>query len=104
MTASAGDGYIHVNYGQVNDVYDALESADKAIQMVLSELESTASRLSQSWIGSSQQEYTMVQTRWNNDMNDMSTTLANARATLSEMSINYGNTDNNLAMQWSEIL
>jgi WXG100 family type VII secretion target len=102
MTSSDGD-YIHVNYGQVNDVYDALQDADNAISQVLSNLQDVIQPLQASWLGISQDEYTMVQARWNQDMGDMSTTLANSRATLEEMSINYGTTDNNLALQWQDI-
>ena len=103
MTVSSDDGYIHVNYGQVNGVYDALQGADKAIGMVLQNLEQVIAPLQASWLGISEDEYQMVQARWNQDMADMSATLTASAATLEEMSINYGNTDNNLALQWQQI-
>jgi 6 kDa early secretory antigenic target len=103
MSISSDDGYIHVNYGHVNDVLDAFQDANKAIQMVLSNLESVISPLTSSWLGVSEDEYVQVQNRWNQDMGDMTTTLQKSAATLEEMTINYGNTDNNLALQWQQI-
>jgi WXG100 family type VII secretion target len=103
MSVTSDDGYIHVNYGQVNDVLDALQGADQSIGMVLDELQHTIGPLVSSWLGPSQQEYSNVQARWNNDMNDMSAQLVKSAAVLEGMSTNYANTDNNLSMQWSEI-
>ena len=99
----ASDNEIYVNYGQVTDVYDALVDADKSIQMVLNELENVINPLRQTWSGASESEYTAVQARWNQDTADMSLLLQRYQSTLDEISINYSNTDGNLAMQWSEI-
>jgi WXG100 family type VII secretion target len=104
MTVSSDDGYIHVNYGQVNDVYDALQKATQSIEMVLQELETAIQPLTAVWAGVSQDEYHMVQARWTQDIADMTGTLAANAATLDEMKINYGNTDNNLAFGWQGIL
>ncbi|MGD0558672.1 MAG: WXG100 family type VII secretion target [Streptosporangiaceae bacterium] len=103
MTVSSDDGYIHVNYGQVNDVYDALMDADKSIQMVISNLETVINPLLQSWQGISEGAWAQLQNWWNQEIGDMNALLAKSARTLEEMSINYGTTDNNLALQWEQI-
>src|ERR1700683_1155537 len=100
---AVGDGQIYVDYGQVNNVYEALEDADNAIQRVLNQLQDTISTLQGSWSGESESQYQVVQARWNNDMSQMNSTRASSRATLDEMAINYGTTDNDLALQWNAI-
>ena len=97
------DGHIYVDYGQVGSVEQALVDADMAIQRVLTDLENVINPLRASWSGASEAEYVMVQNRWNNDIGQMNALLAQYASTLSEMSINYGTTDNDLALQWSSI-
>jgi early secretory antigenic target protein ESAT-6 len=100
---AVGDGQIYVDYGQVSNVYQALEDADNAIQRVLTQLEDVINPLRASWSGASEAEYTAVQARWNNDMGQMNALLGNYRNTLDDMTVNYGTTDNHLALQWSSI-
>lgn len=97
------DGTIYVNYGAVANVYQALEDADASIGKVLAQLDDVISPLRATWSGASEAEYTMVQTRWNNDIAQMNSLLTQYRSTLDEMTINYGTTDNNLAMSWASI-
>lgn len=97
------DGQIYVDYGHVGSVEQALEDADSAIQRVLNDLENVISPLRASWSGASEAQYTQVQNRWNNDIAQMNSLLAQYRSTLSEMTINYNSTDNDLALQWSAI-
>ena len=102
VTAS-GDS-IYVNYSGVTNVYDALEIATGAMQAVFDELQTTvATQLAPTWSGASESEYAQVQTRWNADMQMMQSLLTNYRGTLDEITVNYSNTDNNLALQWSSI-
>jgi len=100
---STNEGDIYVNYGHVNNVEDALSDADIQINAVLENLQDMVGQLQATWAGVSQEEYTQVQARWTADTADMQNILKNYNSTLGEMSYNYGNTDNNLAMQWSEI-
>ena len=100
---SISDGQIYVDYGHVGSVEQALQDADMAIQRVLTDLENVINPLRASWSGASEAEYTMVQNRWNNDLGQMNALLAQYASTLSEMTINYGNTDNDLALQWAGI-
>jgi len=100
---STNEGDIYVNYGHVGNVEDALQDADNQINAVLANLNDMVQTLRATWAGVSEDEYIMVQTRWNNDTADMQNVLARYNSTLGEMSYNYGNTDNNLAIQWSEI-
>lgn len=101
MTANEGD--IYVNYGNVSNVEDALADAGKQINAVLENLQTMVSQLQATWSGPSNDEYIHLQARWNSDTVDMQNVLNNYNSTLGEMSYNYGNTDNNLAFQWSEI-
>jgi len=103
MTVSSSDGYIHVNYSGVDNVEEALVDATKAVGNVLAELQQIITPLTSSWLGVSEDEYTQVQNRWNQDIDAMNVTLARYASTLDEIKINYGNTDNGLAVQWSEI-
>jgi 6 kDa early secretory antigenic target len=100
---AVSDSQIYVDYSNVSNVYQALEEADAQIQGVLNQLEDTINPLRASWSGASESEYTVVQARWNSDMSQMNSLLGNYRNTLDEMTMNYGNTDNNLANQWSSI-
>jgi WXG100 family type VII secretion target len=100
---TASDDYIHVNYGQVNDVYDAFMDATQAIGQAIEQLQSAVQPLTSSWIGVSMDEYTMVQARWQSDLADMNNALTNSAGTLDEMSYNYSTTDKNLAFQWQQI-
>jgi WXG100 family type VII secretion target len=97
------DDYIHVNYGQVNDAYDALQYANQSIGKVVGQLEHVVGALVGSWQGISQEVWTQIQARWSADMADMSTQLAKSAGVLDEMAVNYANTDNNLALQWQAI-
>ena len=100
---AASDSQIYVDYGQVNNVHQALQDADMAIQRVLGQLEDVINPLRASWSGASEAEYTTVQARWNNDLTQMNSLLSQYGSTLDDMTVNYGNTDNNLALQWSSI-
>jgi WXG100 family type VII secretion target len=97
------DGDIYVNYGSVNDVEDVLQSCTSAVQSVLDEIMSAVGPLTASWQGSSLDAYTQVQAKWTSDTTDMQSLLSQYAPTLDEMKVNYGNTDNNLALQWSSI-
>jgi WXG100 family type VII secretion target len=101
---SAGDdGLISVQYGPTNDVYDALVAADKAIGSVISELEGVINPLIGTWEGISANAWQSLQQNWNNMIAQMNADLGSNAGILSEMTSNYGTTDNNLAMQWQEI-
>src|SRR5580692_9900746 len=96
------DGDIYVNYGSVNDVEDVLQAGTNAVSRILDEINSAVGPLRSSWQGSSQDVYSQVQAKWNADTSDMQSILSQYAPTLNEMSANYGNTDNNLALQWSQ--
>jgi WXG100 family type VII secretion target len=100
MTA---DNSIYVNYGGVSNVHQALEDADASIQRVLTNLNDVVTPLRATWSGASEEEYTVVQARWNGDIQDMNNLLARYGSVLDEMTVNYGTTDNNLAMSWASI-
>ncbi|HET7014921.1 MAG TPA: WXG100 family type VII secretion target [Streptosporangiaceae bacterium] len=100
---AASDNQIYVDYGQVSNVHQALQDADRAIQSVLTQLEDVINPLRASWSGASEAEYTAVQARWNNDLNQMNSLLNQYAGTLDDMTVNYGTTDNHLALQWSSI-
>jgi len=100
---SSNEGDIYVNYGHVGNVEQALQGADKAISAVLSELEDMVQPLRATWDGASEEMYKYIMGVWQSNTNDMQNILAKYNTTLSEMSYNYGNTDSNLALQWSEI-
>jgi 6 kDa early secretory antigenic target len=100
---SANDGDIFVNYGRVNDVEDVLRDCDNAVGRVLDEINTAVGPLVASWEGSSQDAYHQIQQKWNSDTQDMQNILQKYAPTLEEMKINYGTTDNSLALQWSGI-
>jgi WXG100 family type VII secretion target len=101
MSQNPGD--IYVNYGAVGNVEDVLNACDSAVRQVLDEVNTGIQPMLHSWQGTSQDEYTRVQTKWNSDLQDMHNVLSQYAPTLDEMKVNYGNTDNNLALQWSSI-
>lgn len=101
MSQNPGD--IYVNYGAVANVEDVLTACDAAVRQVLDQVNTGIQPMLHSWQGSSQDTYTQVQTKWNSDLDDMHNVLAQYAPTLDEMKINYGTTDNNLALQWSQI-
>jgi WXG100 family type VII secretion target len=98
-----GDGDIFVNYSGVNDVEDALRNCDQAVGQILDQVNTAIQPMMSSWQGSSQEAYGQVQTKWNSDLTDMQNVLGQYAPTLEEMKLNYGNTDNSLALQWSAI-
>lgn len=97
------DGSIYVNYGSVNNVQQALEDADASISRVLAQLDDVITPLRATWSGASESEYVAVQARWNSDIVQMNQLLVKYGSVLDEMTINYGTTDNNLAMSWASI-
>jgi WXG100 family type VII secretion target len=97
------DGDIFVNYGGVNDVEDVLQDCTNAVSRIIDEIQSAVSPMVATWEGSSQEAYGQVQTKWNADTQDMQSLLSQYAPTLDEMKVNYGTTDNNLALQWSGI-
>lgn len=97
------DSSIYVNYGSVSNVHQALQDADASIQRVLTQLDDVITPLRATWSGSSEAEYTAVQARWNSDIAEMNNLLTRYGNVLDEMTINYGTTDNNLAMSWASI-
>jgi WXG100 family type VII secretion target len=103
VTVNYDDGNVYVNYGQVENVEQALTDATRAIGDVLEELQQTISTLQGSWSGVSQKEYIACQTRWNGDMVSMSAILAKYNITLGNMKTNTWNTDQGLAFQWQQI-
>jgi WXG100 family type VII secretion target len=94
---------IYVSYGHVDNVEQVLEDSNNATMRVLEELQNVIQPMMASWAGSSVNAYADVQKRWTNDTNDMSNLLDRYRKTLDDMKINYGTTDNNLALQWADI-
>ncbi len=98
-----GDGDIFVNYGAVADVEDVLKACDSAVGQILDNVNTAIRPMMNSWQGSSVDAYGQCQTKWNSDLTDMQTVLNKYAPTLDEMKINYGTTDNNLALQWSQI-
>jgi WXG100 family type VII secretion target len=94
---------IYVNYSQINNVEEDLGSAFGKIQVVLQNLEAQIQPLQATWSGASQSEYAMVQARWNADLTAMGNLLQTYTSALSEITLNYGTTDNNLASQWADI-
>lgn len=92
---------IYVNYGATNNVIDDLSSANSQIQQQLDDLQTTIQGLQATWSGASNSEYTIAQTRWNNDMTQMQGMLPVYGQTLNDMSSNYSTTDNRLANQWA---
>jgi WXG100 family type VII secretion target len=100
---SINDGDIHVDYGRVNDIEDVLNDCTKAVGQILAEVEQAVQPMMASWQGSSQEAYGQVQHKWQADTSDMQLVLSKYAPTLSEMKVNYGTTDNNLALQWSAI-
>lgn len=96
-------GQIYVNYSQIDNVSEDLGAAFGKIQTVIQDLESQIAPLQATWSGASQSEYASCQNRWNTDMMDMGNLLQKYNNALSEITVNYGNTDNNLATQWADI-
>jgi WXG100 family type VII secretion target len=92
---------IYVNYNSTNNVIDDLSSANSQIQQQLDDLQTTIQGLQATWSGASNSEYTVAQTRWNNDMTQMQGMLPVYSQTLHNMSSNYGTTDNRLANMWA---
>lgn len=100
---SISDNEIMVNYGNVSNVGDVLADADRAVQAVIEQLQDVINPLRATWSGASETEYNVAQNRWNNDIAAMQQLLVKYNSTLAEMAGNYGNTDNNLALQWGSI-
>jgi 6 kDa early secretory antigenic target len=101
MSSNPGD--IYVDYGSVGNVEDVLSACDKAVGQILDEVNTAIQPMLNSWQGSSQDAYRQIQAKWNSDLEDMNRILSQYAPTLDEMKVNYGNTDNNLALQWSQI-
>jgi WXG100 family type VII secretion target len=97
------DGDIFVSYGGVNDVEDVLNDATNAVSRIIDEIQSAVGPMVSTWEGSSQDAYSQIQQKWNSDTQDMQSLLSQYAPTLDEMKVNYGTTDNNLALQWSGI-
>jgi|SRR3954465_10029923 WXG100 family type VII secretion target len=94
---------ITVHYAGVDNAGEALGAATKAIQSVLSELDSQLNTVRAQWYGNSAEQYTVQQARWNAATDDMSAQLAKNQVNLSLIRENYSSTDAGLAMTWSEI-
>jgi len=94
---------LYVNYSATSNIVDDLTQADSSIQGVLSNLQDAITPLRATWSGASDDEYTIVQNRWNNDMAQMQAMLPHYGQTLEHMSDNYGNTDKRVGDQWSSI-
>lgn len=101
MSNNPGD--IYVDYGAVANVEDVLSACDKAVGQILDEVNTAIQPMLSSWQGSSVDAYQQIQAKWNSDLTDMQSILSQYAPTLDEMKVNYGNTDNNLALQWSQI-
>jgi WXG100 family type VII secretion target len=96
-------GSIYVNYGQIDNVLEELEFADQNIQNILNDLNEQIQPLRATWSGASDDEYQAVQNKWNADLANMSAVLSKYGGVLSEITLNYGQTDNNLAAQWAAL-
>lgn len=94
---------ITVHYAGVDNAGEALGAATKAIQQVLSELDTQLNTVRSQWYGSSSDQYTVQQGKWNAATDDMSAQLARNQVNLSMIRENYSSTDAGLALTWSEI-
>jgi WXG100 family type VII secretion target len=94
---------IYINYTATSNIIDDLTQADSAIQGALNNLQDAIGPLRATWSGASDDEYSIVQTRWNNDMAQMQSLLPVYSNTLHDMSHNYNGTDLRIAGQWAGI-
>jgi WXG100 family type VII secretion target len=101
MSNNPGD--IYVDYGAVGNVEDVLSACDKAVGQILDEINTAIRPMMNSWQGSSVDAYSQIQAKWNSDLSDMQSILQQYAPTLDEMKVNYGTTDNHLALQWSQV-
>jgi WXG100 family type VII secretion target len=94
---------IYVNYGRVDNVGLALADAVNAIQTILDGLQGAIQPLRATWAGASEAEYEGVQLRWSDDITGMTAALSTYNDVLSQMKINYSQTDSGLTLDWQEI-
>ncbi len=97
------EGYISVNYNDVDNVGEALIAGTKAIRAMLDDLEQAIQPLRATWSGEAENEYEKIQRKWDADCDRMNQILASSSTTLEDMSFNYKRTDLNLALNWSDI-
>jgi WXG100 family type VII secretion target len=94
---------ITVHYAGVDNAGEALGAATKAINDVLEELATSLNAVRNQWVGNSSEQYTTLQSRWNQAAGDMSTQLGKNQVNLAAIRENYSSTDSGLALTWSEI-
>jgi WXG100 family type VII secretion target len=100
---SNGDDSIYVNYMGVSNVGDALADATNQINTMFEDLMAACQPLVQTWSGTPQQQWTVLQNQWNTDIQNMQGILSKYNSTLDQMSVNYSSTDNQLANSWAGI-
>ena len=94
---------ITVYYSGVDNAGEALAAGTKAIQSVLQELDTMLNSVKAEWYGNSAETYTQLQQQWNTRAEDMNHKLSQAHVNLGDIRQNYSNTDNSLALSWTEI-
>lgn len=90
-------GSFSVNPAQVQALAEDIRHGADGIQSRLDELDAKVSQLRQNWDGSAQQAYTVAQSKWNADLNDVRNILNQIAAATAEISSSYTASDHKAA-------
>ncbi|MFC0097874.1 WXG100 family type VII secretion target [Micromonospora marina] len=91
------------NFQQADAVLHDMNQINVRIKSALAQMEQTVEASLAEWTGAAQQQYYASKAVWNQSADQMTVHLDRARATLYQISDNYGTTEHRHAMIWNDV-
>lgn len=91
------------NFQQADAVLYDMNQINNKIKSGLAEMERNVETSLQDWTGAAQQQYYVSKAAWNQSANQMTVYLDQARATLLQISDNYGTTEQRHSQIWNDV-
>ncbi|MGW1718131.1 WXG100 family type VII secretion target [Streptomyces sp. NPDC002156] len=97
------DGYIYVDYANMNNAAEDMVQQTRAISQILTDLDSELTALKESWEGDDRSVYDEKQASWNAAVAKMGQLLQSHSDLLLNVSDNYQQTERSLTQFWDGV-
>lgn len=97
------EGFIYVDYTQVQAAVEDLQTQSQAIASAIETLNQELSELQNTWIGDDRDVYGEVQSKWNAAVENIRTLLNNHSLALTDISDDYRRSEQSGTQRWQSV-
>jgi len=91
------------DFNQADATLFDMNAANQQLQGALHDMEQSVEKSMADWTGPAREQYAVSKAIWHQSANEMATALQQARATLLQISDNYGTTEQRQAAIWNDV-